>query len=73
MARAIVNKLLHGPTARLKEAASTGDPSLPGAAAQLFGLEVDGTARAPESPSDAGRPQAEGRGDAPRAAASENR
>lgn len=38
MARAIVNKLLHGPTARLKEAASSGDDALPGAAAELFGL-----------------------------------
>ncbi|HEY6003767.1 MAG TPA: glutamyl-tRNA reductase, partial [Anaeromyxobacter sp.] len=32
MARAIVNKLLHGPTARLKEAASSGDGALAGAA-----------------------------------------
>jgi len=39
MARAIVNKLLHGPTARLKAAASSGDTALPGAAAQLFGIE----------------------------------
>ncbi len=41
MARAIVNKLLHGPTARLKEAASSGDSALPGAAAELFGIEKD--------------------------------
>jgi glutamyl-tRNA reductase len=39
MARAIVNKLLHGPTARLKDAASSGDQVLPGAAAALFGLD----------------------------------
>jgi glutamyl-tRNA reductase len=39
MALAIVNKLLHGPTARLKEAAANGDTSLPGAAAKLFGVE----------------------------------
>jgi glutamyl-tRNA reductase len=39
MARAIVNKLLHGPTARLKEAASSGDGTLAGAAAELFGIE----------------------------------
>jgi glutamyl-tRNA reductase len=39
MAQAIVNKLLHGPTARLKAAASTGDGDLPGAAAELFGIE----------------------------------
>jgi glutamyl-tRNA reductase len=39
MARAIVNKLLHGPTTRLKEAAASGDPELPGAAARLFGID----------------------------------
>jgi glutamyl-tRNA reductase len=39
MAQAIVNKLLHGPTARLKEAAASGDSSLPGAAAELFGID----------------------------------
>jgi glutamyl-tRNA reductase len=39
MARAIVNKLLHCPTARLKEAASSGDTALPGAAAALFGFD----------------------------------
>jgi glutamyl-tRNA reductase len=39
MARAIVNKLLHGPTQRLKEAASNGDTSLPSAAAALFGMD----------------------------------
>jgi glutamyl-tRNA reductase len=38
MAQAIVNKLLHGPTARLKEAAASGDSDLPGAAAELFGV-----------------------------------
>jgi len=47
MARAIVNKLLHVPTARLKEAASSGDPSLPGVTALLFGIEADGIARSP--------------------------
>jgi glutamyl-tRNA reductase len=41
MAQAIVNKLLHGPTARLKEAASSGDTALPGAAAELFGIQDD--------------------------------
>jgi glutamyl-tRNA reductase len=39
MAQAIVNKLLHGPTSRLKEAAASGDTGLPGAAAELFGIE----------------------------------
>jgi glutamyl-tRNA reductase len=41
MAQAIVNKLLHGPTSRLKEAASSGDSALPGAAAELFGIEKE--------------------------------
>ncbi len=41
MAKAIVNKLLHGPTARLKEAAAEGDATLPGAAAELFGVEAE--------------------------------
>ncbi len=42
MAKAIVNKLLHGPTARLKEAAHSGDSALPGAVAELFGIEEIG-------------------------------
>jgi len=50
MARAIVNKLLHRPTARLKEAASSGDSALPGAAAELFGIENDPPERADEAP-----------------------
>ena len=41
MAQAIVNKLLHGPTARLKQAAASGDSELPGAAAELFGVGDD--------------------------------
>ena len=53
MARAIVNKLLHGPTARLKEAAGSGDQVLPGAAAALFGLD---------EPNKEPRPAAEGPG-----------
>jgi glutamyl-tRNA reductase len=48
MARAIVNKLLHGPTARLKEAASSGDTTLPGAAAELFGIENEQPTQAAE-------------------------
>jgi glutamyl-tRNA reductase len=48
MAQAIVNKLLHGPTARLKEAASSGDGSLAGAAAELFGIEESAAANKPE-------------------------
>jgi glutamyl-tRNA reductase len=54
MARAIVNKLLHVPTARLKEAASSGDTTLPGAAAELFDVDTDH----PHS-NDAQRPAAE--------------
>jgi glutamyl-tRNA reductase len=46
MARAIVNKLLHGPTARLKQAASSGDSALPGAAAELFGIDEESHAAA---------------------------
>lgn len=45
MAQAIVNKLLHGPTARLKEAASSGDSDLPGAAAELFGIDSSAPAQ----------------------------
>jgi glutamyl-tRNA reductase len=41
MAQAIVNKLLHGPTARLKDAASSGDGALAGAAAELFGIDEE--------------------------------
>jgi glutamyl-tRNA reductase len=47
MAQAIVNKLLHGPTAKLKQAASGGDGGLPGAAAELFGI-ADGAPDARE-------------------------
>jgi glutamyl-tRNA reductase len=48
MAQAIVNKLLHGPTARLKEAAASGDSDLPGAAAELFGVETEEPPTPPE-------------------------
>jgi glutamyl-tRNA reductase len=48
MAQAIVNKLLHGPTARLKEAAASGDSDLPGAAAELFGVETEEPPTLPE-------------------------
>ncbi len=59
MAQAIVNKLLHGPTARLKEAASSGDGTLAGAAAELFGIE-DGAppAEKKRDPADTGEPRA---------------
>jgi glutamyl-tRNA reductase len=39
MAQAIVNKLLHLPTVKLKAAAATGESALAGAAAELFGLD----------------------------------
>jgi glutamyl-tRNA reductase len=68
MARAIVNKLLHGPTARLKEAAASGDSGLPGAAAELFGLDeapAPAPARAREGEDGAARP---GAGPAPASA-----
>jgi glutamyl-tRNA reductase len=45
MARALVNKLLHGPTTRLKQAAASGDSALPGAAAELFGIDHDSPAK----------------------------
>jgi len=52
MARAIVNKLLHVPTTRLKEAASNGDALLPGTVAQLFGLGAE----VPAEPASAANP-----------------
>jgi len=64
MAQAIVNKLLHAPTTRLKEAASSGDGTLAGAAAALFGIEAE--APRAEQPEPRGNAPA----DAPRAAAS---
>jgi glutamyl-tRNA reductase len=67
MAQAIVNKLLHGPTARLKEAASSGDGALAGAAAELFGIEEDPAA--PEAR--AGEPREAPRGSTPSAASNE--
>ncbi len=69
MAKAIVNKLLHAPTARLKEAASSGDGSLAGAAADLFGIEpeaFDAEKREAQRTADADA-------DEPRAAASESK
>jgi glutamyl-tRNA reductase len=62
MAQAIVNKLLHLPTARLKQAASDGDSALPGVVAELFGIQDEPPARRDRSGTDA-----------PRAAASEKR
>ena len=57
MAQAIVNKLLHGPTVRLKESASGGDGALAGAVAELFGIEAaDPTAQAAPAPALAAQP-----------------
>ena len=50
MAQAIVNKLLHGPTRRLKEAAASGDSDLPGAAAELFGVDLEKREERPGPP-----------------------
>jgi glutamyl-tRNA reductase len=50
IARAIVNKLLHGPTSKLKQAAASGDSALPGAAAELFGIEADDEKSGAEAP-----------------------
>ncbi len=55
MAQAIVNKLLHAPTARLKKAAASGDAELPAAAAQLFGIDPDTPEAAPSAPEAARR------------------
>ncbi len=53
MALAIVNKLLHGPTARLKQAASSGDTALPGAAAELFDIDSEQPSRREKPAGDA--------------------
>jgi glutamyl-tRNA reductase len=66
MAQAIVNKLLHRPTARLKEAASSGDGTLAGAAAELFGIEGEEPRAEPRRDAPADAPA-----DGPRAAVSE--
>ena len=59
MAQAIVNKLLHLPTVRLKAAAATGESALAGAAAELFGLDQDPPAgRRGAAPNDAAGPAA---------------
>jgi glutamyl-tRNA reductase len=56
MAQAIVNKLLHAPTARLRKAAAAGDADLPAAAARLFGIEGDAPEAEPAPARDAGDP-----------------
>jgi glutamyl-tRNA reductase len=58
MAQAIVNKLLHVPTTRLKAAASAGDGSLAGAAAELFGIDGEKAHAEPEQAAPAGEPRA---------------
>jgi glutamyl-tRNA reductase len=50
MAQAIVNKLLHAPTTRLKKAATAGDADLPAAAAELFGIEAEAQTEPAASP-----------------------
>jgi len=57
MAQAIVNKLLHLPTAKLKASAATGESALAGAVAELFGLDQAPPAgRRGASPSGAAAP-----------------
>ncbi len=77
MAQAIVNKLLHGPTARLKAAAASGDGALPGAAAELFGIEggdgAPGQRAERLEPAKPERSGGEQPGAAPQAAASSER
>ena len=53
MARAIVNKLMHAPTERLKRAAAHGDRALPGVAADLFGIDDENGASEEQAGSDA--------------------
>lgn len=55
MAQAIVNKLLHLPTARLKQAASDGDSALPGVVAELFGIQDEPQAQGDRSGTGAAR------------------
>jgi glutamyl-tRNA reductase len=55
MALAIVNKLLHLPTVKLKASAATGESALAGAAAELFGLD-----QAPPSGRPGARPDGAG-------------
>ena len=74
MAQAIVNKLLHPPTARLKEAAASGDGSLAGVVAELFGIAAEPThASAPGGPGESAAGRGPAAADAPAAAASAER
>jgi glutamyl-tRNA reductase len=61
MAQAIVNKLLHGPTAKLKAAASSGESDLPTAAAELFGIENEPQRNEPQREERAAAPPVEAR------------
>src|SRR5919197_2054489 len=56
-ALAIVRKLLHEPTARLTSAASSGDGTLAGAAAELFGIDAGALAPRGEEPEGRRRPK----------------
>lgn len=68
MAQAIVNKLLHQPTVRLKASAASGDGTLAGVVAELFGIEAEGGAQAaPAAP--VRTPRSQGVAAAPPAAA----
>jgi glutamyl-tRNA reductase len=61
MALAIINKLLHAPTAKLR--AEAGEGPLGDAAAALFGLEGDLRAQPAVEPAPAGEPQGSGSAD----------
>jgi glutamyl-tRNA reductase len=78
MAQAIVNKLLHGPTVRLKESAASGDGSLAGAVAELFGIAAEPAveplpARSAREAQAAGAPATPAEAAPPRSAAASDR
>jgi glutamyl-tRNA reductase len=78
MAQAIVNKLLHLPTVRLKESAASGDGTLAGVVAELFGIEseapADGAPARGALPAPAAAPPASAaQGAPPRTAAASDR
>lgn len=66
MAQAIVNKLLHAPTSRLKQAAAAGDADLPAAAAELFGIEAEAAPAPPPEAAPHAAPATQSEPDLPR-------
>jgi hypothetical protein len=57
MAQAIVNKLLHQPTVRLKASAAGGDGTLASVVAELFGFDGAEAAEVPAAPARGSRAQ----------------